>query len=818
MPYAAPEKITQRDTLDPKEFYRYSTVQGDVNARPIDPFVTPAQPESPLKGILDAIASSGKLVEAYGQYKGVQNKEDQEQAVADQLKGEQDPNGSRAYIRKYEELQGHAQVTKFHAAALEYTEANKNLPPDEFDKGFASLRDQYILGPSDNHLRGFAPGAMEVENQVRAGYIKHQVKLRDAEVQANVYTLANGVVAQRSTLAKAEAEASLPPPVIDARPIQAGTASRKNNLGNIRSGPNSFRSYSTPEEGAADAVGLLRRAYRGLTLTQIGNKWAPPSDNNDTPQWIRTVSQTSGLDPNAVPDLGNPEVLSKLLTGIARAEKSKADLALFTPEVIQAGVEAGLSGKPIVKLPAVPQINYTQREQQKREDLTRLQEQLKGVTDKNTVTKQFVQAAFDHGRANHDPHALDFLFIPDKDGFTILKNTTPELAASITSMRHTLQEDSERYQRRAEHDLDRARGETTRAMYTKIAELELNKDIPQDQKGSMKLDILRQGLSAGADPGVVSSLQVLATKQAEASYAEFDVGEAKFDLQRHESLEDISPAEALKKVEYLAKNGFLTENTAMHFMNVFGNKLHTQKSFAEAMDHEEYQKKFQAAKYQMSRPEPDPDGLNSRLGIFDDTPILRTQKFEEVFFDTLREWRQEQLQKDPNAKVGKTPTGKALDSIFEYAKEQALKTHPPKNPAMAMGTPGKAPMAKPKVSRGEEVYKDVPEKVNGWNLVKEDTLTQGQNKPVKGPVMDRLNSVDQWLVQNVGIPTEKFTTDVKKRFMWWLSGGEGDPPANFMPTGLEESTATPANLTRVAPAEPVATPANLTRIVAKEDL
>jgi|GEM_PF-5255559 len=119
--------------------------------------------------------------------------------------------------------------------------------------------------------------------------------------------------------------------------------SMDNNLGNIRSGVNGFRKYDTPEAGVSDAAGLLRRAYRGMTLEQIGNKWAPPSENN-TPAWVGNVSKTSGLDSKTIPDLDDPATLTKLLSGIAVAEKSKRVLSRFNPEIIQRGVANALGG------------------------------------------------------------------------------------------------------------------------------------------------------------------------------------------------------------------------------------------------------------------------------------------------------------------------------------------------------------------------------------------------------------------------------------------------------------------------------------------
>lgn len=118
---------------------------------------------------------------------------------------------------------------------------------------------------------------------------------------------------------------------------------RANNLGNIRSGPDSFRIYDSPEAGAADAAALLRRGYRGRNLLQIGQKWAPASDGNNPGQWARVVSQYSGLPVGQVPDMEDPDVLARLLRGISWIEKE--DPRRFSEDIISRGVQMALSNE-----------------------------------------------------------------------------------------------------------------------------------------------------------------------------------------------------------------------------------------------------------------------------------------------------------------------------------------------------------------------------------------------------------------------------------------------------------------------------------------
>lgn len=116
-----------------------------------------------------------------------------------------------------------------------------------------------------------------------------------------------------------------------------------NNLGNIRATPTSYRSYSTPEQGVADAVNNLRTNYRGLTLTQIAEKWAPSKDKNNPAQWAANVSAASGLPLDQAPNMDDPIQLSRLAHGIAVAEQPKANLSRFSMSTIESGVQQALS-------------------------------------------------------------------------------------------------------------------------------------------------------------------------------------------------------------------------------------------------------------------------------------------------------------------------------------------------------------------------------------------------------------------------------------------------------------------------------------------
>ena len=130
------------------------------------------------------------------------------------------------------------------------------------------------------------------------------------------------------------------------------------NIGNVKTqsgaqlGTPSFVHPNTPEDGVVLAANNLRNNYQGMTLQDIGAKWAPSQENN-TNDWVKNVSAASGIAPNQVPNLNDPKQLQGLIHGIGVAEKSQQDLANFTPAVLESGVTRALNGEqPATGTPA----------------------------------------------------------------------------------------------------------------------------------------------------------------------------------------------------------------------------------------------------------------------------------------------------------------------------------------------------------------------------------------------------------------------------------------------------------------------------------
>jgi hypothetical protein len=122
------------------------------------------------------------------------------------------------------------------------------------------------------------------------------------------------------------------------------------NLGNVKtpqgaaSNTAQFAQPASPADGVTLTANTLRNGYQGLTLQQIGAKWAPSSENN-TSDWVKNVSAGSGISPSTVPNLDDPATLKNLLTGIATAEKSPQDRLRFTDDVLTQGISDSLAGK-----------------------------------------------------------------------------------------------------------------------------------------------------------------------------------------------------------------------------------------------------------------------------------------------------------------------------------------------------------------------------------------------------------------------------------------------------------------------------------------
>jgi len=109
--------------------------------------------------------------------------------------------------------------------------------------------------------------------------------------------------------------------------------------------------YASAEDGIAAATYNLRKNYRGLTLTQIADKWTGGARaGNSAAQranYLSLLKQGTGLGADAVPDLNNQQLVAAMLTRQVQAENgTNGGKPWYTPDQITDGVAHGFAGRP----------------------------------------------------------------------------------------------------------------------------------------------------------------------------------------------------------------------------------------------------------------------------------------------------------------------------------------------------------------------------------------------------------------------------------------------------------------------------------------
>lgn len=108
-----------------------------------------------------------------------------------------------------------------------------------------------------------------------------------------------------------------------------------------------FAKFETPEHGIR-ALGrnLLSYQRQGIdTVSDIINRWAPPSDNNNTDAYIQAVCAQLGVTPDQPLDASNPDTLKALCASIIQHENGSQP---YSDQQLATGVSAaiGLSQLP----------------------------------------------------------------------------------------------------------------------------------------------------------------------------------------------------------------------------------------------------------------------------------------------------------------------------------------------------------------------------------------------------------------------------------------------------------------------------------------
>ena len=138
---------------------------------------------------------------------------------------------------------------------------------------------------------------------------------------------------------------------------------RNNNWFNVRHSPDNqwigqtggdesdYAKFENPVYGirAADKVLANYQNLHGIdTISDTINRYAPPSDNNPTDNYINYVSEHMGIDPDERIDLSNPDIRARMMQAMVGFETPDA-ASQFTPELLSEA--RGISGEVAASQP-----------------------------------------------------------------------------------------------------------------------------------------------------------------------------------------------------------------------------------------------------------------------------------------------------------------------------------------------------------------------------------------------------------------------------------------------------------------------------------
>lgn len=99
----------------------------------------------------------------------------------------------------------------------------------------------------------------------------------------------------------------------------------------IPSQDKAFKQFTNMAYGYRAMFKMLRnyKLRRGCnTIREMINRWAPPSDNNHTENYIKAVSTSADVLPDVEIDVNNEELMCRILAGMSKVENGvPADMA-----------------------------------------------------------------------------------------------------------------------------------------------------------------------------------------------------------------------------------------------------------------------------------------------------------------------------------------------------------------------------------------------------------------------------------------------------------------------------------------------------------
>ncbi|MGA3113792.1 MAG: hypothetical protein ABSF90_05080 [Syntrophobacteraceae bacterium] len=228
----------------------------------------------------------------------------------------------------------------------------------------------------------------------------------------------------------------------------------------------------------------------------------------------------------------------------------------FTLAQTSFNLESGDAAAQSLKSKAQPTIDYAARAQAQRAKVDELQAQNPQMS-KTDVSRACAMSDFQAGMNNHDPHALDWAFIPGKSGIPIAQD--PQLSLQLTTMRQELQANYENSLKFAAWQAENNQMEANRRLNTQLMQLRINPDLDPIQKSIEMKKILKD--SAGkVDPASMQDYWEMA-EQFGKGFASSDDGAAVFALRSDIALGKVSPETIVKRTEELKSQGKLTEET-----------------------------------------------------------------------------------------------------------------------------------------------------------------------------------------------------------------------------------------------------------------
>ncbi|HEO9965015.1 TPA: hypothetical protein QIR18_001646 [Klebsiella aerogenes] len=170
------------------------------------------------------------------------------------------------------------------------------------------------------------------ENAVGANYL--QVRQQNGELSDTV------IGSRRAVAGGGESSADGPRGVRNNNPGNLEASSSNPWVGQTGS-DGRFAKFETPEHGIR-ALGrnLISYQRQGIdTVSEIINRWAPPTDNNDTAAYIKSVCAQLGVKADQPLDASNPDTLQALCAAIIKHENGSQP---YSNEQLSTGVSAAL--------------------------------------------------------------------------------------------------------------------------------------------------------------------------------------------------------------------------------------------------------------------------------------------------------------------------------------------------------------------------------------------------------------------------------------------------------------------------------------------